>query len=53
MSVVVPQAADPIVDKDGKPTAAFHTFLVNLVGAVNALQVTVDDHESRLTALEP
>lgn len=53
MTVERPQANLPLVGPDGKTTVVGQQFLEKLVAEVIALRAEVDDHETRITTLEP
>lgn len=43
----------PIVDENGFPTVYFQQLMRNLIEQANKTETTVEDHETRITALEP
>ncbi|WP_306127936.1 hypothetical protein [Roseovarius sp. MMSF_3350] len=47
------QANLPFVGQDGKTTMISQQFLEKLVSEVIALRAEVNDHEDRITTLEP
>jgi len=53
MSVDNYQSQDRLVNEDGKTTVVSQVFLDKLVAEIRALRAEVNDHESRITALEP
>lgn len=53
MSIDNHQSQEPLVDADGKTTVVSQVFLDKLVAEIRALRAEVNDHESRITALEP
>ena len=53
MTVEKPQANLPFVESDGRTTVVGQQFLEKLVLEVIALRAKVDEHETRITALEP
>jgi len=53
MSVDRHQATDPFVEKDGRTTVISQQFLDKLIDEVQRLRADVDNHETRITTLEP
>lgn len=53
MTIQDPDAQTRMIEEAGQISLEFQQWLKELVTEVNALRTEVDDHETRITALEP
>lgn len=51
--LIDPNTYEIIVDKAGQRTMAEMLIMQQIINAIKELQSAVDDHETRITALEP